>query len=140
MQQYQVPQFIAIEDRVIGPFTIRQFLYLLAAAGAGLLGWFFLHVVLFVLVAVPLAALFLAMAFVKISERPLATVLASAINYYLRPRRYLWRQAPPKPASAQALPGPGAGEVPSSAVPSLTERKIEELAWSLDIPHGRGEE
>ena len=31
--QFQVPQFIETEDKIVGPFTLRQFMYV---AGAGL--------------------------------------------------------------------------------------------------------
>ena len=46
--QFQVPQFLDVEDKIIGPFTIKQFLYLAGGVGLGylcirfvpLLGWF----------------------------------------------------------------------------------------------------
>ena len=33
MQQFTVPQFIDVEDKVIGPITVRQFIIILVAAG-----------------------------------------------------------------------------------------------------------
>ena len=33
MQQFVVPQFIDVEDKVIGPVTVRQFLILLVGGG-----------------------------------------------------------------------------------------------------------
>lgn len=131
MQQFQVPQFITIEDRIIGPLTLRQFLYLLGAAAVTIIGWSLFYFILFLLVAVPIAALFVALAFVKINERPLPTIFFSAINYYLRPRLYLWRkvQESSKPATTLA----GKGEPLLTAVPKLSESKLNDLAWSLDI-------
>ena len=40
--QFQVPQFIDVENKIIGPLSLRQFLYL---AGAGLISFmlFFYH-------------------------------------------------------------------------------------------------
>ena len=67
MQQFQVPQFITVEDRIIGPLTLKQFFYLLGAAAIALIGWALLHFILFAFVAVPLATLFAAMAFLKIN-------------------------------------------------------------------------
>lgn len=138
MQQFQVPQFITIEDRIIGPLTLKQFLYLLGAAAIGLIGWSLLHFALFLLVALPIAGLFVAMAFVKINERPLPTILFSAINYYLRPRLYLWRQVPEK-KNATITAAAKQEEVPGGAIPSLSESKLNDLAWSLDIKERLGE-
>ncbi|OHA09169.1 MAG: hypothetical protein A3B37_01345 [Candidatus Sungbacteria bacterium RIFCSPLOWO2_01_FULL_59_16] len=132
MRQYQIPQFITVEDRIIGPLTLKQFMYLLGAAGAGLLGWFFLHVVLFLILALPIVGFFVAMAFVKINGRPFPVIFMGAINYYLKPRLYLWRQVPEKRPRA-ASPQPPQESALLANAPKLTESKLSELAWSLDI-------
>lgn len=129
MQQFQVPQFITVEDRIIGPLTLKQFFYLLGSASVGLIGWFWLNIFLFVFLALPVAGLFLAMAFAKINGLPLPIIIMNAVSYYLQPRLYLWRSA--------ALPKPGKAAPPPTAEPppptALTERKLADLAWSLDI-------
>ena len=142
MQQFQVPQFITVEDRIIGPLTLKQFMYLLGGAAVLLLGWFFLHAILFVLVALPLGALFTSMAFVTINGRPFPTVFANGINYYLKPHLYLW-QKQKQGTRNQALGTSvrGAGNVglgtrtnaPLAGIPKLSESKLSDLAWSLDI-------
>ena len=132
MQQFQVPQFITVEDRIIGPLTLKQFLYLLGAGGIVLLGWFFLHVILFVILAVPIAGIFIALAFAKVQGRPFPQVFQSMINYYLKPRLYLWRREPPKPG-ARPPEAPKKEDALLASVPKLTESKLAELAWSLDI-------
>lgn len=145
MQQYQVPQFITIEDRIVGPLTLKQFLYLLGAAGVTLLGWFFLHLVLFAIITVPFAALFLAMAFLKVNGVPFPTVFANAINYYLKPRLYLWQHVRETPKAKATESPPEAqhrsGQPPkdtSAITPSLTPPgpsagKLSNLAWALDV-------
>lgn len=133
MQRFQVPQFITVEDRIIGPLTVKQFLYLLGAAAAIILGWVFLHFVLFFLAALPAAALFAALAFVKVNGRPLPVVLFAAINYYLKPRIYLWRPTPPPSRAPPVLPSATPEPSPFPLNPKLTARKLDELAWSLDI-------
>lgn len=132
MQQFQVPQFITIEDRIIGPLTLKQFLYILGASAVAVIGWSLFHVVLFVLIALPIAGSLVAMAFVKINERPLPAIVFSAINYYLRPRLYLWRKIPEKrKKTVSAAPK----QEPSvfAGIPKLSESKLSDLAWSLDI-------
>ncbi len=130
MQQFQVPQFITVEDRIIGPLTLKQFFYLLGAGSIGLIGWFWLNIFFFVFFALPIAGLLAAMAFVKINGRPLPIIIMNAISYYLQPRLYLWRSAPPpQPGKAAAPPPPAA----PPARTALSESKLTDLAWSLDI-------
>lgn len=133
MQRFQVPQFIMIEDRIIGPLTLRQFLYLLGAGGLILLGWTFLHITLFALLVLPSAGLFVAMAFIKVNARPLPQIMFAAINYYLKPRLYLWRQKREKKAAAPPALLPSGEASPLGALPTLTPGKLQDLAWSLDI-------
>lgn len=133
MQQYQVPQFITIEDRIIGPLTLKQFFYLLGGAGIALLIWFlFKNTIVFIIIAVPLAGLFVGLAFAKINERPLPVILLGAVSFYLKPRLYLWKKVPEKPTPA---PSPASPEPPHQPLnlPALSESKLSDLAWSLDI-------
>jgi len=134
MKQYQVPQFINVEDRIIGPLTLKQFLYLLGAAGIAIIGITMFHIFLFIAVALPLAAFFLALAFVKVSSQPLPTIVSNALSYYTHPRLYLWRHVEQKEGSGHAAatlaPTPPSGPAPEGA-PS--ESKLADLAWSLDI-------
>ena len=132
MQQFQVPQFIAIEDRIIGPVTLKQFLYLLGAAGIAILGWAFLYFARFVIFAVPAAGLFVALAFLKINERPLPTVIFNAIGYYLKPRLYIWRKIPQKRETIRT-PADRKNESLLAGAPKLSESKLNDIAWSLDI-------
>lgn len=133
MQQFQVPQFINIEDRIVGPFTLKQFFYLLGAAGVAIVGWIYLYIPLFVLIAAPIASLFVALAFAKVNGRPFPAVFAGAINYYLKPRLYLWRQTQEKQSTNSGEPGTKKEGSLLGAVPKLSESKLNELAWSLDI-------
>lgn len=144
MQQFQVPQFINVEDRIIGPLTIKQFLYSLGAAGVGLVGWRFLFLPLFILLALPIVLLLLAMAFGKIDERPFPVVFVNAINYIFKPRLYIWKKtrAEKKTFSAGLPPGSpeAAEENPVLGLGKLSESKLSDLAWSLDIKERVGRE
>jgi len=90
--QFNVPQFIEIEDKIIGPLTLKQFLYLAAGAGLLFVLWFFLTLGAFIIAAIPISAFCMALAFYKINGRPLISFLSSAINYLRKPRLYLWRK------------------------------------------------
>lgn len=141
MQQFQVPQFIDIEDKIIGPLTLKQFFYLVGAGGFGFVGWYLLHAIIFVLLVVPIVAVFVAMAFVKIDGRPFPVMLANAMSYYFRPRLYLWRHhvapegRPLASPAAAPRPEPAAAE---RAPATLTAGKLSDIAWSLDVKEHLG--
>lgn len=129
--RFQVPQFIEVEDRIFGPLTITQFIYL--AGGFGFLGamWLMLPLWAAVLAGGPVAGLGAALAFVKINERPLVTTIEHAFEYLLKDKLYIWDKAKRTPDPAKAK-SEGADD-PSQYVPNATSNRIKDMAWSLDI-------
>lgn len=89
--QFQVPQFIETEDKVVGPFSIRQFIYVGAAALVSAILYFLLATWLFAIAAFILMGGALAISFVKIEGRPLIAVIRSAANFYWKPQTYVWQ-------------------------------------------------
>lgn len=131
MRQYQVPQFIDIEDRIIGPLTLKQFLYLVAGAGVAVLAFYMLPLIISILVIIPAGALALSLAFLKINGVPFPKIMASYLNYATKPHLYIWKQTPVAPKAAAVPAQEKAGGF--DKVPTLTESKLQDLAWSLDI-------
>lgn len=131
MQQFQVPQFITVEDKVIGPFTIKQFLYI-AAGGLLIVGArALLQPFLFYPIAVLVGALAASLAFLKINEQPFPVILKNAAFYLLRPRLYIWKKEAPKAPVKEIVPRKEEALV--KKIPTLSESKLSDLAWSLDI-------
>ena len=91
MRQYQVPQFINIEDKVVGPLTLKQFFFLLGGVAAGAIGYFLLPFFLFIIVVLPVGLLTLAITFVTINGQPFSKILFSGINFYLKPKLFVWK-------------------------------------------------
>lgn len=133
MKQYQVPQFITIEDKVIGPLTLKQFAFL----GAGGVLIFVLHSLLVPLLFYPVAGvvggLAAALAFLKINQQPFPTFLRRAFLFFVRPRLYLWKKETLPPTGAATASDPTKKEVTVSAIPKMSASKLSDLAWSLDI-------
>ncbi len=92
--KFQLPQFIETEVKLVGPFTIRQFLWI--AAGASLL--FVLFIVVsgfwFFVLAIPIAAVTFVFAFLKVGGVPFITYFAQVLAYALNPKKYLYKHAP----------------------------------------------
>jgi hypothetical protein len=90
--RFEVPQFIEVEDKIVGPFTWKQFVYLAGAAGALLVLFFVLPLVLFAFIGIPIAALGGFLAFHKINNRPFSIFLESFVQYFAGQKLYLWKR------------------------------------------------
>ena len=91
--QFRVPQFLDIEDKVFGPFTFKQFGYLLGAGGFAYIFW---KLVPSIIISFPLILIFsgtfIALAFVKINNRPFADVLESAYKFLIGDKVLVWHK------------------------------------------------
>ena len=91
MAQYKVPQDVEADDKLIGPFSFRQFVYLLIVGGlvALAVGLFQLFPLLAV-IPIPFALFFLVLALPLKKDQPMETYLAAIVSYYLKPHTRLW--------------------------------------------------
>ena len=89
---FQVPQFIDMEDKIIGPLTLKQFGYLAVAGIIIFILFSFLRMAFAIMLSVPLGALAFGLAFVKVKGMPLAKYLTSMIGFALKPQLYLWKK------------------------------------------------
>lgn len=108
--QYQVPQFIETEDKIVGPFSLRQFAYVGGAALVTGISYFILQTWLFFVVAIILIGGALALSFIKINGRPLIKIATSAFNFYWKPQLYIWK--PDHPMIQQRQPTATVRELP----------------------------
>lgn len=90
--QFEVPQFIEIEDKIFGPFTWRQFLYLGGGAGMAVVLFLTTPFFVFILIGLPLGLLSAALSFYPINNRPFSYFIEAMYNYFRRHRLYLWKQ------------------------------------------------
>ena len=129
--RFQVPQFIEVEDKIFGPLSLRQFIYLAGAAGVIVIIWAILPLPFFfiLVLSTPVAALGAALAFLKVNNRPFISVLESAFTYFSKNRLYLWekREKEVTPSGGEPL------QQRTLHVPTLSESKLKDLAWNLDI-------
>lgn len=126
---FQVPQFIEVEDKIFGPLTFKQFVYLAGGGGAIFMAYTFLPIYLSVWLMIPLAILALALAFYKVNNRPFVHILESAFRYLLTDKLYIWKRQP-KTAEPAAI---NLGVEKPLVIPKLSESKLRDLAWSLDV-------
>ena len=129
--RYQVPQFIEVEDKIFGPLTFKQFIYLAGAGGICLLFFTLLPLYFAVLCMIPFVALGFALAFYKINGRPFIVAIEHAFTYFVGHKLYLWKQRDAKtsPAAKTATAVP----INTLGVPKLSNSRLKDLAWSLNI-------
>jgi hypothetical protein len=128
--QYHVPQFIEIEDKIFGPLTTKQFFYVLAAASVLFVMFLFLKLWAVVLVGGPIAGFFVALAFLKINGVPFLSVVSNALTFVSSQKLFLWKKRQLKTAGKKKVE-----EMPENSLEGtkLTQNKLQDLAWSLDI-------
>ena len=130
--QYQVPQFIEVEDKIVGQLTLKQFLYLAGGIGGSVA--LFLYVpykLVSILLILPLVVFSLALAFYKINNKPFIDTVQASFYYFLSDKLYLWKKVDKKPISqiiAQAQ-----GIKSAINVPKMSDSKLKDLTWSLVI-------
>lgn len=91
--RFQLPQFIETETKLVGPLTLKQFLWV--AGGVAILFLLFMTTqggFIFFVAGLPIAAIFLAFAFLKIDEIPLINYAAYLLSYLLNPKRYIFKK------------------------------------------------
>ena len=57
--RYQVPQFIDVEDKIFGPLTLKQFLYVAGGSGFSFIIWSILPTYLAIPIALPILGFFI---------------------------------------------------------------------------------
>lgn len=129
-QQFQVPQFIEREARLIGPLTLKQSA-LLGGTGAFLFVlWFMLENWLFFIVGVPVALIILLLGFLKINGRPLLDFATAFFSFFISPQIYIWQ----KRSVQQERPRRAKNAVEKFSGPAtkITNQGIRDLAKKLD--------
>ena len=90
--RFEVPQFVDVEDKIIGPLTWKQFIYVAGGGGTLFLLYATLPFVLFLLFGIPFGLFAAALAFYRINNRPLSLMLEAVVTYFGKSRLYIWKR------------------------------------------------
>jgi hypothetical protein len=132
--RFQVPQFIEVEDKIFGPLTLKQFIYIAGGGGLSFLVYVFLdNITLAIVPIILIMAVSFAFAFYRVNNKSFVNIVEAAFKYYLGGKLYIWKKMDkPKTASAKD-PGAEARNYASIMVPKISNSKLKDLSWSLDI-------
>lgn len=91
MATYKVPQDVEADDKLIGPFGFRQFVYLMITGGLVLVAVGLWQIFpLLAIIPVPFAVFLLIMALPLKKDQPMETYLAALFQFYFKPRNRWW--------------------------------------------------
>lgn len=90
MQQFVVPQFIDVEDKIFGPITVRQFLILLAGGIGIFIAYQFADFALFVVLLVLIGGVSLIFAFAKVNGQTFHYFLLNVFQTVVKPTQRIW--------------------------------------------------
>ncbi len=129
--QFKVPQFIDVEDKLFGPFTFKQFVYLAGGAGIIFIISKILPLWIGIFLMIPVGILSVLLVFYKVNDKPFIFYLQAGMEYLISSKLYIWKQRLVKPEDKKNEQE----KTPSitSIIPTSTENKIKDLSWSLDI-------
>lgn len=91
MASYKVPQDVEADDKLIGPFSFRQFIYLIAVAMGGLLAWGLAQIFIgLAILPLPIMIFFGALALPLRKDQPMEIYMAALVSFYLKPHKRMW--------------------------------------------------
>ncbi len=128
--EYQVPQFIEVEDKIFGPLTWKQFVFMGGGIGLSVIIFLYLPFLFAALLAIPVMSLAIALSFYKINNKSFVDILGAGFSFYTNSQLYLWRK---EKKDENAAPIQIKAVMPVREKLTLSGNKLHDLALSLDI-------
>ncbi len=126
--KFQVPQFIEVEDKIFGPLTFKQFIYVIGGAGMSFVIYTILPFFFAVIFIIPVMGFALALAFYKINNKPFINIVEYSLKYIIGSKLYIWK----KTENVSKKTEVAASKI-NTYVPKLSDSKLKDLSWSLDV-------
>lgn len=130
--QFKVPQYIELEDKIFGPLTFKQAVYVGGAGGISFVVWSFLpsFLALPLIVGVGVLAYMLGFSPREKYGRPFIDILQAGLSFLLRDRLYTWKkkEAPPTARAEET-----AVASPLLSVPRVGQGGLLKKAANLDV-------
>ena len=131
--QFKVPQFLDIEDKIFGPFTFREFVYLAGGAGLCFIVYKLLGLILGTIPILFIAGFSLLLTFYRPNNKPFINMIEASFKYFTQNKLYIWKKDKEKdkirrqPASKDEI------KIRMMSEEGLNGSKLRDLAWSLDV-------
>jgi hypothetical protein len=144
---YKVPQDVEAEDKLIGPLSFRQFIYMMVAGGAAFVAFLLYQISPFlVIIPLPIVFSFGILALPLRKDQPMEVYLLAVIRFWLKPHRRIWD--PDGTISFVEITAPRLEQRPltGTLTPESAEQRLDYLTrimdtrgWSLKRMDGTAE-
>jgi len=133
--QFKVPQFLDIEDKIFGPFTFREFVYLAGGAGLCFVLYKLLGLILGAIPILIIAGFSLALTFYRPNNKPFINMIESGFKYFTQNKLYIWKKRVNKITNDKLR----MTNIDTNKIRMMKENgqlsgsRLRDLAWSLDV-------
>ena len=93
MQQFTVPQFIDVEDKIIGPITVRQFIIILASFLIAVAAYRIFTFSAFLVISIIVFGIAAVFAFYRVNGMPFHFFVLNFFQTFSRPTLRVWNLA-----------------------------------------------
>jgi len=132
--QFQVPQFLEVEDKLFGSFTFKQFLYVAGGMATAYLIYEYAPIWIAIPLDLAIVPFTFALAFLRVNNKPFTYAVEAFFKYITSARLYIWKKVPKKIVRKEEEKS----APPPAYTPRLSENKLKELAWTLDVKSHEG--
>ena len=133
MQQFTVPQFIDVEDKVFGPITVRQFVIILFCGVLSVLAYRLFDLILFIIISFAIFIIGGIVAFLRVNGRPFHYFVLNVIQTVKKPKLRLWNNQRSKTKAELGAPAPvPVKEKPTPHKPRYGASKLAEVSLVVD--------
>lgn len=93
MAEHTVPQDVEADDKLLGPLSFKQFIFVLIGLGFGALAYFLSTILLpLFIIPVPFAILFFILGIPIKKDQPMEVYLAAILSFHIKPKIRLWER------------------------------------------------
>lgn len=135
--QFKVPQFLEIEDKIFGPFTFREFVYLAGGAGLCFTLYKLLGLLIGIIPILAIAGFSLMLTFYRPNNKPFINMIESSFKYFTQNKLYIWKKSTTvkKPTNGEQATSSDINKIRmmKEGGLELNGSKLRDLAWSLDV-------
>lgn len=130
--QFNIPQFIDKEDKIVGPFTAKQLGWMFGGGATLLVLWNLLDFTAFILAAIFVVGIFGTLAFWRPYSQSCISFLLSVFHFSAKPKFYIWKRLPIKSNIGAKKTTKKTNKEERLTKKQLSEKKIVEISKILD--------
>lgn len=130
--QFKVPQFLDIEDKIFGPFTFSQFIYLAGGGAICFVLYRWLGLTVGFIPILLIGGFSAALVWYKVNGKPFIYIVQAAVKYFFQTKLYIWKKekGEKKPQKIEMVK---VSKNEDGEKLKLDNEKLRDLAWSLDV-------